>query len=241
MARFPASLPLLIAFALFIPGCSRPGEEAPPEEAPPEASGLPFDGPALEPDSFRMVSGIGDTLWFTITPTGAGTRIARYRTVQAGTDSLIAIVEPGTQTPVSSVQHRHLTGGAVTARIEYGQGSDGQARLRLSAARGHRDDHIRTPPPILDAAQIPVSFRALDLDAVDSLSFNYVAPFEGQALPARLMVTPDTLSIGDAEGPALRLRLLVAGVEERYWFEAEPPHRLLRIQEVTRNMTWDRG
>jgi hypothetical protein len=188
-----------------------------------------------------MVSGIGDTLRFTVTPTGAGTRIARYRRVQAGTDSLIAVVEPGSQTPVSSVQHRHLTGGAVTAEVEYGPGSVGRARLRLSAARGHRDDNIRTPPPALDAAQIPLSFRALDLDAIDSLSFNYVAPLEGRARPARLVVTPDTLSIGDAAGPALRLRLLASGLEERYWFEAEPPHRLLRIQEVTRNMTWDRS
>jgi hypothetical protein len=240
MARFPASIPFLTAFALLFPGCERPAE-APPEQAPPAATGLPFDGAALEPDSFRMVSGIGDTLRFTVTPTGAGTRIARYRRVQAGTDSLIAVVEPGSQTPVSSVQHRHLTGGAVTAEVEYGPGSVGRARLRLSAARGHRDDNIRTPPPALDAAQIPLSFRALDLDAIDSLSFNYVAPLEGRARPARLVVTPDTLSIGDAAGPALRLRLLASGLEERYWFEAEPPHRLLRIQEVTRNMTWDRS
>ena len=240
MARFPASIPLLTVFALLFPGCDR-RPEASSEEAPPPAAGLPFEAAVLGPDSFRMVSGIGDTLRFTVTPTGAGTRIARYRRVQAGTDSLIAIVEPGTQAPVSSVQHRHLTGGAVTARGEYGPGAEGRARLRLSTARGHRDDTIRTPPPALDAAQIPLSFRALDLRTVGSLQFNYVSPLEGRALPARLVVTVDTLSVGDAHGPALRLRLVVAGLEERYWFETEPPHRLLRIQEVTRNMTWDRG
>jgi hypothetical protein len=236
MMRFPASIPLLAALALLFPAC-----EQPPEDAPPDAPGLPFDGAALVPDTFRMVSVIGDTLRFAVTPTRAGTRIARYRRVEAGLDSLVAVVNPTTLVPVSSLQHRHLTGGAVTAEVHYGQGFDGQARLRLSAARGQRDDNIRTPPPALDAAQIPLSFRALDLGAVDSLSFNYVAPFEGQALAARLVATPDTLSIGGAERAAIRLRLLVSGLEERFWFEAEPPHRLLRIQEVTRNMTWDRG
>ena len=236
MARFPASIPLLAALALLSPACQRP-----PEEAPPETPGLPLDGAALVPDTFRMVSVIGDTLRFAVTPTRVGTRIARYRRVDAGLDSLIAVVNPITLVPISSLQHRHLTGGAVTAEIQYGEGFDGQARLRLSASRGQRDDNIRTPPPVLDAAQIPLSFRGLELGAVDSLSFNYVAPFEGQALAARLVVTPDTLSVDGEERATVRLRLLVSGLEERFWFEAEPPHRLLRIQEVTRNMTWDRG
>jgi hypothetical protein len=236
MARFPASIPLLAALALLFAACERP-----PEEAPPDAPGLPFDGTVLVPDTFSMVSVIGDTLRFAVTPTRAGTRIARYRRVGTGLDSLVAVVNPTTLVPVSSLQHRHLTGGAVTAEIQYGQGFDGQARLRLSAARGQRDDNIRTPPPVLDAAQIPLSFRALELGAFDSLSFNYVAPFEGQALAARLVAAPDTLSIDGEERAAVRLRLLVSGLEERFWFEAQPPHRLLRIQEVTRNMTWDRG
>ncbi|HKY59435.1 MAG TPA: hypothetical protein VJP59_00340 [Gemmatimonadota bacterium] len=236
MSRFPASIPLVAALALVFPACERP-----PDEATPDVPRLPFDGSVLGPDSFRMVNGIGDTLRFAVTPTGAGTRIARYRRVDPGVDSLVAIVDPTTLVPVSSLQHRHLTGGAVTAEVRYGEGFDGQARLRLSAARGERDDNIRTPPPVLDAAQIPVSFGALDLGALDSLSFNYVAPFEGRALAARLVATSDTLTIGGTQHAALRLRLLVSGLEERYWFEAEPPHRLLRIQEVTRNMTWDRG
>ncbi len=236
MTRFPLSITLLAALVMLFQACERP-----PQEVPPDAPGLPFDGAALEPDSFLMVSGLGDTLRFAVTPTGAGTRIARYRRVEAGIDSLVAVVNPASLVPVSSLQHRHLTGGAVTAEVQYGRGFDGQARLRLSAARGQRDDNIRTPPPVLDAAQIPLSFRALDLGDVDSLSFNYVAPFEGQSLAARLVVTPDTLSIGGAVRDAVRLHLLVSGLEERFWFEAEPPHGLLRIQEVTRNMTWDRG
>jgi len=236
MTRFPASIPLLAVLALLIPACERP-----PDEAPSDVPRLPFDGAAVGPDSFRMVNGIGDTLRFVVTPTGAGTRIARYRRVDAGVDSLVAVVDPVDLEPVSSLQHRHLTGGAVTAAVEYGRGFDGQARLRLSAARGQRDDNIRTPPPVLDAAQIPLSFGGLDLTTVDSLSFNYVAPFEGRAMAARLVATPDTLSVGGTHHAAVRLRLLVSGLEERYWFEAEPPHRLLRFQEVTRNMTWDRG
>lgn len=236
MPRFPASIRLLATLAVLIPACQRP-----PEEAPSDTPRLPFDGTALGPDSFRMVNGLGDTIRFTVTPTRAGTRIALYRRVEAGVDSLVAVVEPATLTPVSSLQHRHLTGGAVTAEIQYGEGFDGQARLRLSAARGQREDNIRTPPPVLDAAQIPVSFTALDLGTLDSLSFNYVAPFEGRALAARVVATADTLSIGGTEHAAVRLRLMVSGLEERYWFEAEAPHRLLRFQEVTRNMTWDRG
>jgi hypothetical protein len=236
MTRFPDSIPILAALALLLPAC-----EQPPQETTPDVPGLPFDGATLGPDSFRMVSGIGDTLLFAVTPTGADLRIARYRRVDAGVDSLIAIVHPTTLVPVSSLQHHHLIGGSVTAEIQYGRGFDGQARLRLSAARGQRDDNIRTPAPALDAAQIPVSFRALDLGAVDSLSFNYVAPFEGQALAAQLVARPDTISIRGAERAAVRLRLLVSGLEELYWFEAESPHRLLRIQEVTRNLTWDRG
>ncbi len=235
MARFPAPTLLLAAFAAGFASCDRRPDG--PIEAVPE---LPFSDAAFPADSFQMVSGAGDTLRFRTSRAAAGTRLARYRRVAGGVDSLVAVIDPATKTPISSYQHRHLESGAVSAEVLYGRGFDGQARLVTASQEARREDNVRTPPPVLDAAQIPLVLSALRLAHSDSLSFNYVAPFERRALAARLVVTADTLDTLGGSRPAWHLLLLVSGLEERYWLEAEPPHRLLRIEEVTRNVTWDR-
>ncbi|MGH7572263.1 MAG: hypothetical protein ACREMK_10510 [Gemmatimonadota bacterium] len=235
MRCFPASTLLLAALATGFAACEREADQ-PPGDLP----GLPFSDAVLPTDSFYLVSEIGDTLSFRTSQAEAGTRLARYRRVQGGVDSLVAFIEPRSKAPVSSFQHRHLQSGSVTARVLYGRGFDGQARLITATEEGQREDNVRTPPPVLDAAQIPLSLAALRLADADSLSFNYLAPFERQALAARLVVTGDTLETASGSRRAWRLRLLVSGLEERYWLDAEPPHRLLRIEEVTRSVTWNR-
>ena len=235
MPRFPAPAWLLAALAAGLASCDRGAEET--LEAVPE---LPLAQGPLAPDTLFLVSGAGDTLRFRISRAEEGTRLARYRRVAGGVDSLVALVDAETKTPVSSFQHRHLPSGPVTAEILYGRGFDGQARLVMASEQGRREDNVRTPPPVLDTAQIPLTLRALRFAEADSLSFNYVAPFERRALAARLVVSADTLETGRGRLPAWRLQLLVSGLEERYWLEAEPPHRLLRIEELTRNVTWDR-
>lgn len=235
MSHFPASTWLLAGLAAGFASCDR-GSDGPIEAVPV----LPFAAASLPADSFRMVSGAADTLRFRTSRAEEGTRLVRYRRVAGGIDSLVAVADPATKTPISSFQRRHLESGAVSAEVLYGQGFDGQARLIMASEAGRREDNVRTPPPVLDAAQIPLVLGALRLAEYDSLSFNYVAPFERRALAAQLVVTADTLETDRGSFPAWRLRLLVSGLEERYWLEADPPHRLLRIEEVTRNATWDR-
>lgn len=236
MRRFPAPTSLLAVLAATVFAACDGSDE--PIEAVPT---LPFSDVALPADSFRMVSGTGDTLRFRTSRAEDGSRLVRYRRVAAGVDSLVAVIDPVTKTPVSSLQRRHLQSGPVSVEVRYGQGFDGQARLVMTSEEGRREDNVRTPPPVLDAAQIPLVLSALRLADSDSLSFNYLAPFERRALAARMMVAADTLVTDRGDLPAWRLRLLVSGLEEHYWLEAEPPHRLLRIEEVTRNVTWDRS
>ncbi len=235
MRRYPASTFLLAALAAGFASCDRRAEE-PAQDVP----GLPFSDAVLPADSFHLVSGIGDTLRFRTSQAEAGTRLARYRPGADGVDSLVALIEPRSKVPISSFQHRHLQSGSVTAQVLYGRGFDGQARLVLATSESRAEDNIRTPPPVLDAAQIPLTLGALRLAESDSVSFNYVAPFEKRALAARVVVTSDTLETAGGSLPAWRLELLVSGLEERYWLDAEPPHRLLRIEEVTRDVTWNR-
>ncbi len=235
MRRYPASTLLLAALAMGFPACGRQ-----PEEEPADVPGLPFSDAVLPPDSFFLVGATGDTLRFRTTQAESATRLARYRRLPGGVDSLVALIEPRSKAPISSFQRRHLQSGSVTALVIYGRGFDGQARLIMATGDRQDEDNIRTPPPVLDAAQIPLSLATLRFGEADSLSFNYLAPFEKKALAARLVVSEDSLVTDAGSRSAWRLRLLVSGLEERYWLDADPPHRLLRIEEVTRNATWDR-
>lgn len=236
MRRFPVSTWLPAALAGIVATCGR-GAEPPAEEAP----ALPFASALLPEDSFGMVGATGDTISFRTIHAEGGTRLTRYRRGTRGVDSLVAVIEGGSKAPISSLQHRHLASGPVVAEVLYGRGFDGQARLVVTSEAGRREDNLRTPPPVLDEAQLPLTLSAFAFGEADSVGFNYVAPFERRSLAARLLADPDTLVAGDGgERAAWRLRLLVSGLEERFWLEAEPPHRLLRIEEVTRNATWER-
>lgn len=240
MARLPhfSLAPLALAALL---GCGEPADgdpEDPGAGAP--AARLPFVESPLPEERFQLVSDIGDTLEFAVTSTDDLTRLARYRRVAGGVDSLVAVIHARTKSPVQSVQRIHSATGSLLAGIEYGRGFDGQARLILSSSRGEQRDNIRTPPPILDAAQLPLTLKALRSSAPDSFSFNYVAPFERKALAARIDSRETVLATPGGEVPAREIHLRVSGLEERYWFEPSSPHRLLQLQEVTRNVTWSR-
>lgn len=204
---------------------------------------LPLRPEALVAETFALVDRSGDSLRIAIEERdGSRLRIARYRTGLAGTDSLVALVDRGTQRPIRSFRRSHDDGGSVTALVEYGRGFDGQARLVLAADDGRRrEENLRTPPPVLDAAQVPFSLAALPFDEPTTLHFNFVAPFERRALAARLEIHPDQRLVRAGEGvDAHRVDLRVAGLDERYWFAFDPPHRLLRIEERTRGVVWDR-
>jgi hypothetical protein len=158
-------------------------------------------------------------------------------------DSTAVVVDVATKVPLESFRLAATAGGdTVTAQIEYGRGFEGQARLTLSTGDGTRVDNLRTPAPALDAGQIPLTLTALSFDRVDSLHFNYVAPFEKDALAARLLIGPsETLRIGGVPLTARPVLLQVSGLEERYWLAEQPPHAILRLEEITRGRTWTRA
>lgn len=235
MRRYPVFTLLLAALATGFSACERP-----PEEDAADVPGLPFTDAVLAADSFILVGANGDTLHFRTSQAEAATRLARYRRLPGGVDSLVALIDPRSKAPIASFQRRHLPSGSVTAQVIYGRGFDGQARLIMATEDRQSEDNIRTPPPVLDAAQVPLSLATLRFGEADSVSFNYLAPFEKKALAARLVVSEDSLVTAAGSRPAWRLQLLVSGLEERYWLDADPPHRLLRIEEVTRSATWDR-
>lgn len=229
--------PLCILAQALLLSC---GEAGPPP-AEPSASALPLDSAPLAVGVTRLISD-GDTLRLAVlAPEDARQRLVR--TVSGDTpDSTTAIVDAATKQPLESYRMAGAgDGDSVSARIEYGRGFEGQARLTLHTPQGSAEENLRTPSPSLDAGQLPLSLSALRFGEADSIHFNYVAPFEQRALAARLIVGRlETLRIGDAEARAWPVLLQVSGLEERYWFSEAPPHALLRLEELTRGRTWTR-
>lgn len=238
MRRIPlfniAAIPVLLGLSACGPGDgSEAGTEATPQ--------IPFADRPLAEGEFALVSTSGDTLRFAVTSRRRDLRLARYRHTSTGLDSLVAIIDPRSHTPVSSFQRVHRDHGSLTAEVNYGRGFDGQARLAITTPTGRREINVRTPPPTLDQAQIPLTLTALDFEAGRVLSFNFVLAFDQRAIPARLEIgTPGLVTHGGTTVRAYPVHLRVSWLEERYWFAADPPHDLLRIEEVTRNITWSR-
>ncbi|HUP01729.1 MAG TPA: hypothetical protein VM737_09460 [Gemmatimonadota bacterium] len=252
MRRFPIGSPIagllvaiLAGLAALLAGLAACGE---PDEAPADPlareDSLPLTARALPAGTFSLVSDIGDTLRFRVSPAGETIILARYRRAAGGVDSAVAVIDAESKAPLASFRRIHTADGSVTAELLYGRGFDGQARLTLTAPQGRQEDNIRTPYPALDAAQLPLVLSALHFGAPDTASFNYIASFEKEAFPARLEIgalvsLPGNEPVPAPSGPAaFRVRLRVSGLEERYWLAAEPPHRLLRFEETTRNVTW---
>lgn len=231
-------IPPLLVLGL-LPLLGHCGETEAPSDEPTAA--LPFDSAPLATGEHRLVSGAGDTLRLRALEPERGRQ--RLVTTRLGSpDSISVLVDIVTKMPIES--YRQAGGGegdTLTARLEYGRGFEGQARLTLTAPQGAGVENLRTPPPSIDAGQLPLSLAALPFGTVDSLHFNYVAPFEKRALAALLVVGAlDTLRIGGEALPAWPVLLRVSGLEERAWFAAEPPHALLRLEERTRRRTWTR-
>jgi hypothetical protein len=217
------------------------GEPEPAPEQPGVAS-LPFAPPPIPTGETTLASGTGDTLRLAaLVPENGRQRLVRTQSGES-MDSTAVVVDAATKVPLESFRFAATAGGdTVTAQIEYGRGFEGQARLSLTARDGTRVENLRTPAPALDAGQIPLTLTALSFDRVDSLHFNYVAPFEKDALAARLLIGPsETLRIGEVSRAARPVLLQVSGLEERYWLTEQPPHEILRFEEITRGRTWTR-
>ena len=237
MRRFPIGSPIAGLLAV-LAGCGEPGE--PPPEPLPRGDILPLTARALPPEEFSLVSDIGDTLRFRVSPDGREVALAFYRRTAGGVDSSTVVVDGTSKAPIASFRRVHGAGGSVTAEVLYGRGFDGQALLILTSPHGRQQDNIRTPPPSLDQAQLPLVLSALDFSAPDTTSFNYIAPFEREAFAARLEIGALGALPDRPEAAAFPVGVRVSGLEERYWLAAEPPHQLLRYEELTRNVTWTR-
>lgn len=248
MRGFPL-LPAIAALAVSLaPGCGEeavtPGADA--EKAGEEIATIPFAERGVAADDFLLVSGAGDTLRFsgTIVEDEPYIRLSRTRRTPTGIDSIAALIDAGTREPIASYQRRFTEAGdSLVARVSYGTGFEGQARLTLTTPQGTGSENLRTPSPVLDAAQIPQTLSALDFSDRDTISFNYVAPFEKRALAAQVEIGRlDTLRPGGEPVPAYPVTIRVGGLEERAWFAAPPGrYRLIRYEESTRGVTWTRA
>lgn len=232
----------LLAAALAAVSC----ESSTPQDGPSEADAgndvetIPFTSREIPAEPFVLVDGSGDSLVFGVerTPEG-GLVLTRVRRAGAPADSFAARIDTASREPLSSYQRRFIEGDSVIARVEYGTGFEGQARLTLQTRRGEASQNLRTPNPVLDAAQIPQILAALDFGGGDTINFNYVAPFEKRAIAARLELgAQDTLRGPAGDRPAWPVVLRVGGLVERYWFADDG--RLLRMEETTRGFTWIR-
>jgi hypothetical protein len=214
------------------------GRAEPPPEA--DTAALPFDATPLPAGEQRLVSAAGDTLRVvTLPPEGGRQLLVTTRTGRS--DSTAVLIDATTKAPVESYRRASAgTSDTVTARVEYGRGFERQARLTLTAGQGRAAENLRTPPPSLDAGQLPLTFAAFP-EEPDTIHLNYVAPFEKRALAALVVIGPrETLRIGGASIAARPVRLQVSGLDERAWFAVDPPHDLLRFEERTRGRTWTR-
>ncbi|HUP18694.1 MAG TPA: hypothetical protein VM778_01940 [Gemmatimonadota bacterium] len=231
MRGIPSIVPLLGAVLV---ACCGTEEPAP---APTGAVAIRFSGPPAEGGTF--VSGEGDTLRLSSVAIPSEPWILMVRS-QAG-DSAAVRVDARTLAPLESYRrHRTDDGDTLVATIDYGAGFEGQARLILARGASRSADNLRTPEPYLDATQIPLTLAALDYSMTpDTVSFNYVSPFEQRAVAARLMLGSfETLRASGAAVPARQVRVEVKGLAEVYWYD--PVGRLLRIEEPTRGRVWTR-
>ncbi|MGH7567277.1 MAG: hypothetical protein ACREK2_10650, partial [Gemmatimonadota bacterium] len=229
----------LLGLLALLPSCTEP---APPADAPTVPT-LPFASAPLAVGVTILVSASGDTLRLSaLAPEDGRQRLVRSLSGEA-TDSTAAVIDAATKAPLESFRLATTAqGDTVTARVEYGGGFEGQARLTLTAGQGTGVENLRTPQPALDAGQLPLTLAALPFDRADSLHFNYVAPFEKEALAARLLIGAiDTLRITGTPLAARPVLLQVSGLEERWWFAERPPHAILRVEEITRARTWTRA
>lgn len=245
MHRIPLPpLALLLSLPLAC-GEEEAGPRRAADEATAEIATVPFADRGIETGDFALVSARGDTIRFRVRrlENRPAVRLVRLRSRPAGIDSIAALVDAETKEPIASY-HRVFTadGDSLVAQVAYGTGFEGQARLSLTTPRVTATDNLRTPDPVLDAAQIPLTLSALAFGEPDTISVNYVAPFERQSLAARLVLGGlDTLRLEDEEVPAWPVKLQVSGLEERYWFSAPPDrYRLLRLEETTRGAVWTR-
>lgn len=243
MRGFPSIAGLLVALAGACGGSESPAPEPGGSGEPPAHLALvPADLPGLFPGGPPFISGAGDTLVYGVETLEDGDRLRlwRVRRSAAGTDSVAAIVDAATGAPIESWQWRlGGSGERLTAQVVYGAGFEGQARLVLTSEEGRMEENLRAPLPVLDAAQIPQILARLDLSAADTVSFNYVAPFEREALAARLVIGAPAVPPAGGGAPAIPVRVQVGGLEERYWFAAPPEEpRLLRVEEPTRSLIW---
>lgn len=219
-------------------------------EAPPASSvpSLPFADRAIEDRDFAMASAQGDTIWFRAADQDAGrVRLVRYRRSDGGMDSLAAVIDARSKRPLHSYQRLTTSDGIVTGEVGYGEGFQGQARLTVTSVRGQLVENLRTPEPYLDPAQLPQTLAALDLSRPDTITFNYVSPFEELARNALLVVgRRERLTLPSGPVPAYPVRLRVSGHEETWWFAAPSAGapsagaRLLRWRDHRQNVTWDR-
>lgn len=218
------------------------GEPDPPPDEPGVAS-LPLASAPIATGETTLVSGAGDTLRLSALAPENGRQLLVRTQSGESRDSTAVVIDVATKAPLESFRLAATAGGdTVTALIEYGGGFEGQARLTLTSGGDTRGENLRTPPPALDAGQLPLTLTALSFDRVDSLHFNYVAPFEQDALAARLLVgPPETLRTGGVSLAARSVLLQVSGLEERYWLAERPPHAILRLEEITRARTWTRA
>jgi len=235
-------IPLVLLFAAWAAAPLACREE---EASDAPTAGIPFDRHGhFDAGPFTMTSGAGDTLWFGIEfSDGPYARIVRVRRTRAGIDSLSARIDVRTKAAISSHHEVQTSEGAHTAEVLYGAGYEDQARVTVTTPRGRRVDNLRAPPPYLDPAQLPQTFSALDFARPDTFTFNYVAPFENDALNAQVVIGAlEALDLPTGPTPAYPVRLRVSGLEERFWFAAPPGrYRLLRWHDATRGVTWIRA
>lgn len=242
MRGFPSIAGLLVALAGACGGSESPAPEPGRAGEPVALALVPGDLPGLFPGGASFVSGAGDTLVYGVETLEEDDRLRlwRVRRSAAGTDSVAAIVDAATGAPIESWQWRlGGSGERLTAHVVYGAGFEGQARLVLTSEEGRMEENLRTPLPVLDAAQIPQILARLDLSSPDTVPFNYVAPFEREALAARIVIGAAAVPPAGGGDPAIPVRVQVGGLEERYWFAAPPAApRLLRVEEPTRSLIW---
>jgi len=215
------------------------GEDVPVEPGPT----LPFGDRAIEDRDFAMASADGDTVWFRAEDAGDGrVRLARYARSDGGLDSLAAVIDAMTKLPVESYQRVTTSEGTVIAETIYGAGFEGQAHRTVTSARGRLVEDLRTPEPYLDPAQLPQTLAALDIARTDTITFNYVSPYEELARNALLVVgRRETIRLPSGPVAAVPVHLRVSGHEETYWFAPDSDGaRLVRWRDRRRGVTWDR-
>ncbi|OYV02993.1 hypothetical protein CGW93_02905 [candidate division bacterium WOR-3 4484_18] len=132
--------------------------------------------------------------------------------------------------------HKYLTGSKTPLLVEAQYGTS-KVVVRMVPSTGSRERTLRIRRPIYDNEEIYHLLRTIPYHTGYEARFYLMSTFAARFVPVSIEVCdtePVTLSYGVKEG--IKIRLRVNRTSHYFWYEANPPHRMLKYHNKWTNV-----